>query len=307
VLLQESAQSIALVLDQVQGERSDSVGHIARDYVTVAIIDQNTPITQFVRHAHLWKKYAGDFIAHAFDEFYPGIAGAGGCLLDNPLKPVVINILGGSMTIAAREGNVSYCAITDSGSGAAHSDARLNNAQSVVTFDFDPPVTAFYTYYGSLAINQTATMHLYSALDGAHMGSITTPTSTDNALASGHGFTSSIPVERIEFTATETGSVLVGAFTGLLSGEPSLGTVNIPSYPGPSGSNVQLDFALVFANVCPADITGNKIVDVSDLLVLLGAWGMCPDPSQCPADLNGDGVVNVSDLLVLLGNWGPCS
>lgn len=55
---------------------------------------------------------------------------------------------------------------------------------------------------------------------------------------------------------------------------------------------------------CPADITGDGVVDVSDLLALLGAWGPCA--GNCAEDLNGDGIVDVSDLLLLLGEWGTC-
>jgi len=54
---------------------------------------------------------------------------------------------------------------------------------------------------------------------------------------------------------------------------------------------------------CPGDLNDDGVVNVSDLLILLGAWGDC---SGCDADLNGDGVVNVSDLLILLGAWGDC-
>lgn len=50
-----------------------------------------------------------------------------------------------------------------------------------------------------------------------------------------------------------------------------------------------------------ADFTGDQIVNVLDLLMLLGAWG--EDASGCFADLNRDGVVSVSDLLSLLANW----
>lgn len=53
-----------------------------------------------------------------------------------------------------------------------------------------------------------------------------------------------------------------------------------------------------------ADLDGNCAVDVSDLLLLLGAWGNCPRTDDCPADINGDGTVDVSDLLLLLGDWG---
>jgi hypothetical protein len=60
-------------------------------------------------------------------------------------------------------------------------------------------------------------------------------------------------------------------------------------------------------SVCPGDLNGDDVVNVSDLLILLGNWGSCPGENEpCPGDLNGDGVVNVSDLLILLGNWGVC-
>ena len=36
-----------------------------------------------------------------------------------------------------------------------------------------------------------------------------------------------------------------------------------------------------------------------------GTGEPCPEPT-CPGDLNGDGVVNVFDLLELLGSWGTC-
>ena len=55
---------------------------------------------------------------------------------------------------------------------------------------------------------------------------------------------------------------------------------------------------------CSADTSGDRQVNVTDLLSLLGAWGACPIP--CPQDSNQDGQVNVTDLLFLLGSWGAC-
>lgn len=56
---------------------------------------------------------------------------------------------------------------------------------------------------------------------------------------------------------------------------------------------------------CDADLDGERIVGLTDLLILLAAWGPCPDPPDpCPADINDDGSVGVSDLLILLVNWG---
>lgn len=57
---------------------------------------------------------------------------------------------------------------------------------------------------------------------------------------------------------------------------------------------------------CPADISGDGQVGVSDLLTLLGDWGACPAEGACAADLNDDDIVGVGDLLILLSEWGPC-
>ncbi len=55
---------------------------------------------------------------------------------------------------------------------------------------------------------------------------------------------------------------------------------------------------------CPADLDGDGVVGILDLLALLAAWG--PNPGD-PADFDGDGTVGILDLLTLLANWGPCA
>lgn len=50
------------------------------------------------------------------------------------------------------------------------------------------------------------------------------------------------------------------------------------------------------------DLNGDGVVNVADMLILLGQWGPCS--GDCAADLNNDGVVDVADLLILLSNWG---
>jgi hypothetical protein len=54
---------------------------------------------------------------------------------------------------------------------------------------------------------------------------------------------------------------------------------------------------------CHGDTTGDGVVDVADILQLIGAWGPC---GICAEDLNNDGNVDVADLLDLLSAWGPC-
>jgi len=83
------------------------------------------------------------------------------------------------------------------------------------------------------------------------------------------------------------------------------------SYPFfPSGTVIGSDLErglFVWTLTLPllGDINGDGVVDSSDLLELLGAWGPCPPgPAACDADLDGNGVVDGGDLLILLTAWG---
>jgi hypothetical protein len=59
---------------------------------------------------------------------------------------------------------------------------------------------------------------------------------------------------------------------------------------------------------CSADLNGDGVVNVADMLLLFDMWGICahPEGGLCHADLDGDGAINVSDLLVMMDQWGPC-
>jgi hypothetical protein len=49
------------------------------------------------------------------------------------------------------------------------------------------------------------------------------------------------------------------------------------------------------------DLNGDSMVNIDDLLVVIGAsWGPC---SGCDADANGDGFVNIDDMLLVISNW----
>jgi hypothetical protein len=54
------------------------------------------------------------------------------------------------------------------------------------------------------------------------------------------------------------------------------------------------------------DVTGDGLVDVLDLVVVILAWGPCaaPCPPVCPADVDSDCTVGVEDLTVIVESWG---
>lgn len=285
-------------------EVKDPSGHLARAHKTVSVVHTSSPARLYTSNTLAWKSAAAGHEARAFDQFFPGLPGAIGCLVPNAL-PATLQLQGGSVTVKSTIGSKPLCAIADASTTPMVSDARHEGAGALVEFAFDPPVSAFYTYFGSLDLGRTAAMRLYSAA-GALLDTLTTPPSAHASLAAGLGFTSAIPVARIEFTTTEPGTVLIGAFVGLKAGEQSIGTANIGAgYSGPGGSSVvQLDFAAAFAqNPCPADLTGDGLVNSVDLAFLLGAWGPC---DECPADIDASGLVNSIDLAHMLGAWGSC-
>ena len=53
---------------------------------------------------------------------------------------------------------------------------------------------------------------------------------------------------------------------------------------------------------CQGDINNDGVISVTDLLLIIAAWGT----DDASADIDGDGIVAVSDLLLAIGNWGSC-
>jgi hypothetical protein len=51
------------------------------------------------------------------------------------------------------------------------------------------------------------------------------------------------------------------------------------------------------------DLDGDGTIGISDLVVVLAAWGSDP---RHPSHTNHDGFVGHGDLLNLVANWGPC-
>jgi probable HAF family extracellular repeat protein len=58
------------------------------------------------------------------------------------------------------------------------------------------------------------------------------------------------------------------------------------------------------SNQPPGDLDHDCMVGVDDFLMLLAAWGPCPQGGGCPGDIDGDGTVGVVDFLLLLAHWG---
>jgi len=79
--------------------------------------------------------------------------------------------------------------------------------------------------------------------------------------------------------------------------------VTVRDGDGQTGSDAgDADFVIV-GETLVGDLNGDGVVDSGDLLLLLSAWGACPDCAECPADLTGDCHVDSADMLILLANW----
>ncbi|MBI70053.1 MAG: hypothetical protein CMJ38_08715 [Phycisphaerae bacterium] len=75
------------------------------------------------------------------------------------------------------------------------------------------------------------------------------------------------------------------------------------SITAPEGS--QIDPCELPLAACPADVDGNYVVAVGDLLAVIAEYGACGDGTFRPdGDVNGDCCVSVSDILAIIAAWG---
>lgn len=209
--------------------------------------ESSSPEVRWIGLADDWIAANPHAEAYAFDQFYPGEDSGydNSCLVDAPIdQPVTLALEGGTMTISAfnAEGT-RICAIRDASAHARVSDAWIAPRGKVV-IEFDPPITALYSRFGSLALRATTSASLFAR--GTRVAVTTSALSTRAGQAQGSGFVSYVPIDRIEVTTTDPGPVLMGAFRTMRQGESNLGTVSIPGYDGEGGDDVSLDFACVF-------------------------------------------------------------
>jgi predicted outer membrane repeat protein len=103
-------------------------------------------------------------------------------------------------------------------------------------------------------------------------------------------------------TATESGGAIYGSSGNLTITDTSL-CHNLPSHISgqwiDGGNNTLTDSC----QGCPGDIgEADSIVNSTDVQALLVFWGS----SNVYADLDGNGLVGIEDLLIMLTSWGPC-
>ena len=55
--------------------------------------------------------------------------------------------------------------------------------------------------------------------------------------------------------------------------------------------------------ICPADVTGDAMINIDDLLGVLSAYG---STGLIRPDITGNQIVNIDDLLAVLSGWGQC-
>lgn len=97
-----------------------------------------------------------------------------------------------------------------------------------------------------------------------------------------------------------TGGVIYVEFSDSVIDDPG----EVEAFWG-NGSTLSIQYDIVLIGNCQGDLTGDQVVDVADMLMVLAQWGACGQ-GPCVGDLNGDGAVDVSDLLGVLVHWGAC-
>jgi hypothetical protein len=62
-------------------------------------------------------------------------------------------------------------------------------------------------------------------------------------------------------------------------------------------------FTITTPNTCPADANGDGEVDVSDILTAIAQWG---EDGSAAGIAEPFDIVDVADILVMIGDYGPC-
>jgi hypothetical protein len=182
-------------------------------------------------NAETWINSVGaGWHAYAFEEDFPQPPDGDGCLSAD--DQVSISLPGGGTMLVRRSDG---CPIVDGVTGSEIANARIPVGGSL-RLTFLPPIRAFYSYLGSVALDTKVTLSLEDE-NGIGFSSFDSRPGPGGADSFGIGFTSKRLVSTIELTTSEVGGAAeLGTFGGLRSGELALEELGVvcdaPGYPG---------------------------------------------------------------------------
>ena len=87
---------------------------------------------------------------------------------------------------------------------------------------------------------------------------------------------------------------------------PTAGNVTLSLFRPGGSPAVQIGAQVPSGTDCPADLTGDGVVDAEDVQFVIAQLGPCPVQGTCAADLNNDGRVNGRDVTIVAQSFGPC-
>ncbi len=103
-----------------------------------------------------------------------------------------------------------------------------------------------------------------------------------------------------------------GSFVNNTTGDMTYGVYTTGSAPGPSGSGLlaTIHFKAMKVGTSALDLNNVEVADTAGNVIPCNPpqdGTVTVIPSTCPADVNGDGVINIVDIMIVVGCWGrPC-
>lgn len=227
----------------------------------------------------------------------------GGSFIAEPLGPAQpLSIFLNPTTAGVVTGTLE---LSSPGEGVADADRSIMTTATVLrpsVGSFDPldPITA--TIVEVDADPDTGLLAIDVPIFNVDFSSLQARLDVDDIAPLGGGFSLGAPLP-VDIGVVDTVALRFqtdGASPGLVERVLTL-DISDEDLPNASASTLSLTVRITVGGVGnPFDLDGDGSVGFGDLLVVLSAWGDCPDGAACPADFDDNGIVDFSDLLSLL-------